>query len=161
MHPVSLSFNTEFIKLLNLFSVKSSKLFAIVNLVNGLYSKAVTSNLWNGKINFSIISSSIFILIILFESWCLEISKPFIEATDVKYIWARSNDNPESVHYFSINIFPSKEKREAWGKIYDHEKFQEEWNRLLKEKIGKTEDELDKPLEELELFGLEVDLTNF
>ena len=94
------------------------------------------------------------------EVW-KEISKPFIEATDVKYIWARSNDNPESVHYFSINIFPSKEKREAWGKIYDHEKFQEEWNRLLKEKIGKTEDELEKPLEELELFGLEVDLTNF
>ena len=37
------------------------------------------------------------------ETW-KEISKPFIEATDVKYIWARSNDNPESVHYFSINV---------------------------------------------------------
>ena len=66
--PLSLSLTIELSNLLNLFEVKSSKLLAIVNLVNGLYSKAVISNLLNGNINLSKISSSILISIILFES---------------------------------------------------------------------------------------------
>src|SRR6056300_447609 len=65
--PVSLSLIIELSSLLNLLEVKSSKLLAIVNRVNGLYSKAVISNLLNGNINFSKISSSILISIILFE----------------------------------------------------------------------------------------------
>ena len=65
--PVFLSLIIELSNLLNLLEVKSSKLFAIVNLVNGLYSRAVISNLLNGNINFSKISSSILISIILFE----------------------------------------------------------------------------------------------
>ena len=64
--------------LLNLLKVKSSKLLAIVNLVNGLYSKAVISNLLNGNINLSKISSSILISIILFEFWCSVIVIPEI-----------------------------------------------------------------------------------
>ena len=44
-HPVARSFTIEFNKALSLFSVKSSKLFAIVNRVNGLYSSAVILNL--------------------------------------------------------------------------------------------------------------------
>ena len=40
-------------KWLSLFFDKSSRLFAIVNLVKGLYSRAVISNLLNGKISFS------------------------------------------------------------------------------------------------------------
>ena len=65
--PVFLSLIIELSNLLNLLEVKSSKLLAIVNLVNGLYSKAVISNLLNGNINLSKISSSILISIILFE----------------------------------------------------------------------------------------------
>ena len=66
-HPFFLSFKIESINLANLFEVKSSRLFAKVNLVNGLYSRAEISNLLNGKINLSIISSKISILIILFD----------------------------------------------------------------------------------------------
>ena len=65
--PVDLSLIIEFISSLSLLFVKSSKLFAIVNLVKGFSSNAVKSNLLKGKINFSIISSSNFILIILFD----------------------------------------------------------------------------------------------
>ena len=51
----------------SLFSLKSSRLFAIVNLVNGLYSSAVISNLLKGKISLFNISSLISMLIILLE----------------------------------------------------------------------------------------------
>ena len=53
------------INLDNLLLLKSSKLFAIVNLVNGLYSNAVISNLLKGKISLFKISSPISMLIIL------------------------------------------------------------------------------------------------
>ena len=65
--PVFLSLTIEFNNLPSLFAVKSSKLFAIVKRVKGLYSSAVILNLLKGKINLSRISSSIFILIILFD----------------------------------------------------------------------------------------------
>ena len=76
--PVFLFLKILLINLLNLLEVKSSKLFAIVNLVKGLYSSAVILNLLKGKINLSRISSSIFILIILFDFSCSDISNPFI-----------------------------------------------------------------------------------
>ena len=65
--PVDLSLIIEFINLLSLFSVKSSKLLAIVNLVNGFSSNAVKSNLLKGEISFSIISSFNLIFKILFD----------------------------------------------------------------------------------------------
>ena len=68
----------EFINLLNLLFVRSSKLFAIVKRVKGLSSNAVKSNLLKGNISFSIISFSMSILIILFELLCSEIVKPEI-----------------------------------------------------------------------------------
>ena len=76
--PVFLSLTIEFNNLPNSFEVKSSKLFAIVNRVKGLYSSAVILNLLKGKINLSRISSSIFILIILFDFSCSDISNHFI-----------------------------------------------------------------------------------
>ena len=76
--PVFLSLTIEFNNIPNWLSVKSSKLFAIVNLVNGLYSSAVISNLLKENISFSIISSSILIFIILFDFSWLVISRPFI-----------------------------------------------------------------------------------
>ena len=76
--PVFLSLTIEFNNLPSSFEVKSSKLFAIVNRVKGLYSSAVILNLLKGKINLSRISSSIFILIILFDFSCSDISNPFI-----------------------------------------------------------------------------------
>ena len=76
--PVCLSLTIEFKNLLSSFKVKSSKLFAIVNLVKGLYSRVVTLNLLKGKINLSRISSSIFISIILFDWELEEMSKPVI-----------------------------------------------------------------------------------
>ena len=66
--PVSLFFKVEFNNSLSFPEVVSSKAFAIVNLVKGLYSNAVKLNFLNGKINLSIVSSFIFILIILFVS---------------------------------------------------------------------------------------------
>ena len=68
----------EFISLLSLLLVKSSKLFAIVKRVKGLSSNAVKSNLLKGNISFSIISFSKSILIILFELLCSEIVRPAI-----------------------------------------------------------------------------------
>ena len=65
--PVFLSLTIEFNNLPSSFEVKSSKLFAIVKRVKGLYSSAVILNLLKGKINLSRISSSIFKLIILFD----------------------------------------------------------------------------------------------
>ena len=76
--PVDLSLIMEFINLLSLFSVKSSKLLAIVNLVNGFSSNAVKSNLLKGKINFSIISSFNLIFKILFDFSCSCTSMPDI-----------------------------------------------------------------------------------
>ena len=64
-HPVFLSLITLLRNFDNLLSLKSSKLLAIVNLVNGLYSRAVISNLLNGKISLFKISSLISILTIL------------------------------------------------------------------------------------------------
>ena len=57
----------EFKNLLNSFEVMSSKLFAIVNLVKGLYSNAVISNFLKGNISLSRTWSSILIFIILFD----------------------------------------------------------------------------------------------
>ena len=65
--PVSLSLNIEFINFPSFPPVESSKDFASVNLVKGLYSRAVISNFLKGNISLSIISSSILIFIILFE----------------------------------------------------------------------------------------------
>ena len=62
--PVFRSLIILLINLDNLLLLKSSKLFAIVNLVNGLYSNAVISNLLKGKISLFKISSPISILII-------------------------------------------------------------------------------------------------
>jgi len=76
--PVDLSLMIEFINLLSLLLVKSSKLFAIVNRVKGFNSNAVKSNLLKGNISLSIISFSRSILIILFELLCSEIVKPEI-----------------------------------------------------------------------------------
>ena len=84
--PVFLSLTIEFNNLPNSFEVKSSKLLAIVNRVKGLYSRAVTLNLLKGKINLSRISSSIFILIILFDFSCSDVSNPFIFFIDKNYL---------------------------------------------------------------------------
>ena len=65
--PVSLSLNIVFINFPSFPPVESSKDFASVNLVKGLYSRAVISNFLKGNISLSIISSSILILIILLE----------------------------------------------------------------------------------------------
>ena len=65
---VSEPFKVLFNSSLSSPEVVSSKAFAIVNLVKGLYSNAVKLNFLNGKINLSIVSSFIFILIILFVS---------------------------------------------------------------------------------------------
>ena len=51
----SLSLIISFKKLLNLLDAVSSKLFAIVNLVNGLYSNDMILNFLNGNTNRSII----------------------------------------------------------------------------------------------------------
>ena len=77
-HPRFLSLIILFITTPSLFSLKSSKLLAIVNLVKGLYSIAVKSNFLNGKINFSIVSSLIFISIILGDILLVDISNPDI-----------------------------------------------------------------------------------
>ena len=53
-HPVFLSLIILLRNFDNLLSLKSSKLLAIVNLVNGLYSSEVISNLLNGGIFMSI-----------------------------------------------------------------------------------------------------------
>ena len=80
--PVDLSLIIEFINLLSLLPDKSSKLLAIVNLVNGFSSNAVKSNLLNGNINFSIISSFNLISNILFDCSCFWISIPSILLVD-------------------------------------------------------------------------------
>ena len=66
-HPVFLSLIILLRNFDNLLSLRSSKLLAIVNLVNCLYSSAVISNLLNGNISLFNISSLISILIILLE----------------------------------------------------------------------------------------------
>ena len=77
-HPVFLSLKISFRNLLSLLLVKSSKYFATVNLVKGLYSIAVKSKFLNNFINSLINSSLILILIILFEELFCEIIKPEI-----------------------------------------------------------------------------------
>ena len=84
--PVSLSLIIELSNLLNLLEVKLSKLFAIVNLVNGLYSRAVISNLLNGNINFSKISSSILISTILFKLGFFVMVSPGMSSITYNYL---------------------------------------------------------------------------
>ena len=62
--PVFLFLTIEFNNLPNSFEVKSSKLFAIVNRVKGLYSRAVILNLLKGKISFNKRFYFIFLLFI-------------------------------------------------------------------------------------------------
>ena len=59
--PVFLSLIISLRNFDNLLLLKSSKLFAMVNLVNGLYSNAVISNLLKGKISLLRIRGSFFI----------------------------------------------------------------------------------------------------
>ena len=68
-----------------------------------------------------------------YEAWkeiWTEYSKEFVEATDVKYYWG-FQEQEDGVYYFSINMFPSVEKREAWGATYDLEEGQKEFNSCL------------------------------
>ena len=104
--PVFLFLTIEFNNLPNSFEVKSSKLFAIVNRVKGLYSRAVILNLLKGKISLSRISSSIFRLIILFDFSCSEISNPFIFFTDKNYlikIKRQQKKRSDTLSFFLLN----------------------------------------------------------
>ena len=76
--PVFLSRMILLINFDSLLLLSSSRLWAIVNLVKGLYSKAVISNLLNGKISLFKISSLISILTILVDLSFSLISNPSI-----------------------------------------------------------------------------------
>ncbi len=84
--PVSLSLIILLSNFDNLLLLKSSRLFAIVNLVNGLYSSAVISNLLNGKISLFNISSVILIFIILLDFSFKLISNPSIFSIISSYL---------------------------------------------------------------------------
>ena len=93
------------------------------------------------------------------ETW-KEYSKEFVEATDVKYYWGYQ-EQEDGVYYFSVNMFPSAEKRDAWGATYDAEGGQKEFNKLFEEKIGMSAEEAEEGKEmEINLYGMAISLTN-
>ena len=47
-----------------------------------------------------------------------EYSKEFVDATGAKFYWAYQQQD-DGVYYVAINLFPSKESRDAWLKTYD------------------------------------------
>ena len=58
-------------------------------------------------------------------------------------------------------MFPSAEKREAWGATYDLEEGQKEFNKLFEEKTGVSAEEAEEGKEmEINLMGMAVSLTN-
>ena len=51
------------------------------------------------------------------EVWA-EYSKEFSDATGVKYYWAHQ-EQEDGIYYIGVNLFPSKESRDAWMESYD------------------------------------------
>ena len=47
-----------------------------------------------------------------------EYSKEFSDATGVKYYWAHQ-EQEDGIYYIGVNLFPSKESRDAWMESYD------------------------------------------
>ena len=93
------------------------------------------------------------------ETWT-EYSKEFVDATDVKYYWGYQ-EQEDGVYYFSVNMFPSAEKRDAQGATYDAEGGQKEFNKLFEEKIGMSAEEAEEGKEmEINLYGMAISLTN-
>ena len=100
----------------------------------------------------------------IYEAWkeiWTEYSKEFIESTGAKYIWSYS-EKDDGVYYFWVNIFPSKESRDAWTENYDAEAEQEKMSALIKEKTGFSSEELDEDKElDLSLQGMDIQLQNW
>ena len=77
-----------------------------------------------------------------------------------QYIWSYS-EKDDGVYYFWVNIFPSKESRDAWTENYDAEAEQEKMSALIKEKTGFSSEELDEDKElDLSLQGMDIQLQN-
>ena len=99
----------------------------------------------------------------IYEAWkeiWTEYSKEFIESTGAKYIWSYS-EKDDGVYYFWVNMFPSKESRDAWTANYDTEAEQAKMSALIKEKTGFSSEELDEDKElDLSLQGMDIQLSN-
>ena len=93
------------------------------------------------------------------EVWT-EYSKEFSDATGVKYYWAHQ-EQEDGVYYIGVNLFPSKESRDAWIASYDVAAGEAEFDAKMLEKTGKTGEEREAgKLLEINITGMHIDLTN-
>ena len=93
------------------------------------------------------------------EVWT-EYSKEFSDATGVKYYWAHQ-EQEDGVYYIGVNLFPSKESRDAWIANYDVAAGEAEFDAKMLEKTGKTAEEREAgKLLEINMTGMDIDLTN-
>ena len=93
------------------------------------------------------------------EVWT-EYSKEFSDATGVKYYWAHQ-EQEDGIFYIGVNLFPSKESRDAWLESYDVDAGTAEFDEKMVEKTGKTAEEREAgKLLEINMAGMDIDLTN-
>ena len=93
------------------------------------------------------------------EVWT-EYSKEFTDATGVTYYWAHQ-EKEDGVYYIGVNLFPSKESRDAWVENYDVDTETAKFDEKMLEKTGKTpEDREAGKLLEINMQGMDIDLTN-
>ena len=91
-----------------------------------------------------------------------EYSKEFVDATDVKFLWAYQEQD-DGVYYVSINMFPSKDARNKWMESYDADAGTKEFQDRFAERIGMTSEEADEKYgKEMELIigGMEISNSN-
>ena len=76
------------------------------------------------------------------------------------YYWAHQ-EKEDGVYYIGVNLFPSKESRDAWVENYDVDAETAKFDEKMLEKTGKTAQEREAgKLLEINMQGMDIDLTN-
>ena len=91
-----------------------------------------------------------------------EYSKEFVDATGAKFYWAYQQQD-DGVYYVAINLFPSKESRDAWLKTYDVDAGNKEFEAQVEERKGISAETYDKENGkdmELAIGGMNISNTN-
>ena len=99
----------------------------------------------------------------VYEAWksCwTELQESEYAATGLKYVWSYQ-ENDEGVHYVGVNLWPSKESREAFVADGGPEKFLAKVSTLFEEKTGITIDQANEDREmNLEMPGMDIQISN-
>tara|TARA_Y100000816_G_scaffold133365_1_gene94238 strand:- start:215 stop:568 length:354 start_codon:yes stop_codon:yes gene_type:complete len=99
----------------------------------------------------------------IYEAWkaCwTELQEEDYAATGLKYVWSYQQ-NDDGVYYIGVNLWPSKESREAFVADGGPDKFLEKVSKLFEEKTGMSIDQANEGREmNLEMPGMDIQISN-